>query len=553
MKRRIETIYLTVFAVFTLFYLVWRIGWTLPKGHGALSLIFALILFLTEMIGLAEMMVHFYTVWNRRAQRRDLPEFLPGQLPEVDVLIPTRGEPVELLERTLRACLAMEYDGPDKVHIWLCDDADRPEMKALADSLRVGYFSRRNGKDAKAGNLNAALAQTHSPLVAVFDADMCPEPQFLLRTAPYFLSGAGKGGKRALSDRFGFVQTPQCFRDYDLFQRAFRLTDRLPNEQDFFYRSLEPARGKINAVIFGGSNTLLSRKALESVGGFVTGTLTEDFATGIELEKRGYVCMAVDEPLAFGLSPENLSGMIRQRSRWARGCIQSGRKTKILTAGRLSFIQRLSYLAAVNYWYAPLKRLIYLMAPLMFAVFGVTVMTCDFTQMLLFWLPMYLMAVIGIRLFSDGIRTARWSDIYELCLFPFLLIPVILETLGFRKKEFAVTSKAKSGRGGWKAVYLLPFLALIALSVWGILNTVKLTLAGQTTIYLLLLFWLVFNLYELLHAFLFVCACRSLPEAEEKDEKARFRSVKIGRGTGLATILFRILFRNNHTKEAENT
>ena len=68
-----------------------------------------------------------------------------------------------------------------------------------------------------------------------------------------------------------------------------------------------------------------------------------------------------------------------------------------------------------------MKRLVYLMAPLMYAVFGVTVMNCDFLQMLIFWLPMYLMAVIGIRVFSGGIRTARWSDIYELCLFPFLL------------------------------------------------------------------------------------------------------------------------------------
>ena len=546
MKRRVETVYLTVFAVFTLVYLVWRIGWTIPKGHGILAVVFALILLLTEVVGVGEMIVHFGISANTRRLKEACPDYQPGQLPEVDVLVPTRGEPVELLEQTLRACLAMEYDGPGKVHVWLCDDADRKEMKDLADSLGVGYFSRVNGKDAKAGNLNAALAQTSAPLVAVFDADMCPLPQFLLRTAPFFLSGAGRGGKRSLDTGIGFVQTPQCFRNPDLFQRAFRCEDRIPNEQDYFYRNLEPARNRVNAVIFGGSNTLLSRKALEAAGGFVTGTLTEDFATGIEIQKHGYSCYAVDEPLAYGLCPESLSGMIRQRSRWARGCIQSGRKTRILSDRRLSFWQRAGYLTAVSYWYAPVKRLVYLLAPLMYAVFGVTVMNCDFLQMLIFWLPMYLMAVVGIRVFSGGIRTARWSDIYELCLFPFLLIPVLAETLGFRKKEFVVTDK--SGKSGWNAAMILPFLLLIALSGIGIVRTVRMLAVQQTTIYLLLLFWLVFNLYELFFALVFVCSCGRLPEAEEDLPDG---PLKVGRGTGLILVLFRILFPRKPIKEAE--
>ncbi len=546
MKRSSETIFLSVFSAFTAVYLIWRIGWTMPKGHGFLSFLFALILLLTELFGVAEMIIHFFIAARQRTYRPFFPDYQLGQLPEVDVLVPTRGEPVELLEKTLQACLAMEYDDPAKVHVWLCDDADRPEMKALAARLGIGYFFRRDGKDAKAGNLNAALAKTSAPLVAVFDADMCPVPSFLLRTAPYFLSGAGKGGKRTLSGQVGFVQTPQCFREKDLFQRALRCEDRIPNEQDYFYRSLELARNKVNAVIFGGSNTLLSRKALEAVGGFITGTLTEDFATGIEISKRGYTGFAIDEPLAYGLCPGSLGALIRQRTRWARGCIQSGRKTRLFSDKRLSVWQRLSYLAAVNYWYAPVKRLVYLSAPLLYAVFGVTVMSCDFTQMLVFWLPMYLMAVLGIRLFSGGLRTARWSDIYELSLFPFLLLPVAAETLGIHKREFVVTDK--SGKSGWSFWYALPYLILCGLSIWGIVTTVGQILAQQTTIYLFLLFWLLFNLYELLFALVFVCSCGRLPAAEEGVSDG---PLKVGRGTGLIPVLIRIVFTRKSKKEAE--
>ena len=539
MKRRFELFYLVLMTAFTVVYLVWRIGWTIPKGHGWLSLLLAFILLGADIVGIFEMLVHFYTSAGREAHKPVLPAYEKGQLPDVDVLVPTKGEQVELLKRTLTACLAMEYDDPRKVHIWLCDDAASPEMKELADSLGVGYFERKNGADAKAGNLNAALRQTKSPLVAVFDADMCPEPKFLLKTAPYFLGGMGKKGNRSLYKNMGYVQTPQCFRDLDLFQRAFGLGRKIPNEQDFFYRNLEPSRNKISAVVFGGSNTVLSRRALESIGGFITGTVTEDFATGIEIQKKGYISIALSETLAYGLCAEDLPGLIKQRSRWARGCIQSGRITRLLTSGGLSIRQRLSYLTSVTYWYAPVKRLIYLLAPLMFPVFGITVMNCDFRQMLIFWLPMYLMALTGIRLFSDNIRTARWSEIYELCLFPFLLLPVLAETAGIKKREFAVTGKG--GKAGWNLLYPVPFIILIALSCVGIHNLWIRIAQEQTSIYYLLLFWLIFNLYELLYAFVFTLSCAKLPPQRVCPEEAVRLPVSDILRSGLLSILFSVI------------
>ncbi len=539
MKEGAKRIYLIMLALFSLIYLVWRIGWTLPKGHGAVDMVFALILLFTELLGAAEMAVH-YALEKGRRPCPPVPYSNPrAPWPDVDVLVTTCGEPEELVGQTLKACLKMEYKG--KVNIFLCDDADRGELKDLADNLGIRYLSRGERKDAKAGNLNHALRHTSSPLIAVFDADMSPSAEFLAVTVPYFFSGRGKRGEQRLSSEMGFVQTPQDFRNEDLFQRAFRAGDSIPNEQDFFYLELEPARNSCNAVIFGGSNTLLSREALQAAGGFVTGTLTEDFATGIEIQKKGFRCIAIDTPMSSGLAPESLTAMIRQRTRWARGCIQAGAKTHLLTARGLTLSQRLSYLAAVTYWYAPLKRLVYLVSPLLFSVFGITVMNCDFKQMLLFWCPMYLLAIAGIRLFSGGIRSARWSEIYELCLFPFLLPGVIAETFGIRKKEFAVTDK--SGKGGWRLWYPLPFLGLIGFSILGIVNIVGRLLAERTTIYLFLLFWLLFNLYELLYALLFTISCRTLPAQKERKQRLRRLASKGGLRTTLICILFRICRR----------
>ena len=543
MRTGIKRLYLFLLAVFTAVYLVWRIGKTLPLDHRPVDIVFALVLLLTELIGVGEMIVH-YMLEGRRKPCPPPPELTAVKLPEVDVLVPTCGEPVELVERTLSGCLAMQYKG--RVHIYLCDDANRGEMREMAKKLGAEYISRKERTDAKAGNLNHALSLTSSPLVAVFDADMCPEPQFLMKTVPYFMEKSGKHKKQQLSGKTGFVQTPQSFRNEDLFQRAFRAGDIIPNEQDYFYLELEPARNSCNAVIFGGSNTLLSRKALNDAGGFITETLTEDFATGIEIQKHGYRCIAIDTPLAYGLSPENLTDMIRQRNRWARGCIQAGRKTHLMFTSKLTLSQRMSYLAAISYWYSPLKKLVYLFAPLMYSIFGITVMNCDFKQMLMFWLPMYFLAACGIRFFSNGIRSAWWSDIYELCMFPFLLPGVLAESAGIRKKQFNVTDK--SGRTGWRLWYTLPFIALIALSVLGTVNTVNRMISEQTTVYLFLLFWLTVNLYELLYALTFVLCCSRLPQQSEQKIRQRRLSDKLGLRTSLLYILIKT-FKTKEKKE----
>lgn len=184
----------------------------------------------------------------------------------------------------------------------------------------------------------------------------------------------------------------------------------------------------------------------------------------------------------------------------------------------------------------------------MYSIFGITVMNCDFKQMLMFWLPMYFLAACGIRFFSGGIRSAWWSDIYELCLFPFLLPGVLAESIGIRKNQFTVTDK--SGRSGWKWWYTLPFILLTALSVLGIVNTVNRIIGEQTTIYLFLLFWLIVNLYELIYALTFIISCRKLPAQSEKKFRLRRLSDKFGLRTSLLYIYLRFLKTNN--KEEDN-
>ena len=489
---------------FTMVYLLWRIFFTIPFGYGFVSVFAGVFLLVVEVLGMVEAFIHYFNMYN--VECYPLPQVPEGDFPEVDVFVSTYSEPVELLYKTLLACRNMEYPDKRKVHIFLCDDGHREKMRALAQKLEVGYLDRPDHKGAKAGNLNHALSRTGSPYVVTFDADMMPRSCFLLKTIPYFVDAEEKNAGLPPEKRIelGFVQTPQSFVDLDLFQFCLYSENRIPNEQDYFYRDIQVARTRTNSVIYGGSNTVLSRKALEEVGGFYTGAITEDFATGILIEKKGYVSLSLGEPLASGMNPGSLRGLIRQRSRWARGVIATGRKMRIFTCKDLTFAQKMNYWASVWYWYAPLKRLSYIFSPILYAALGYMVVKCTLPEVLLFWLPMYISSNISLKSLSQNIRNTKWTAIYETALFPFLLLPVLLETFGISMKRFQVTEKRRGGSDESRLLYAVPFLAMIFLSAIGIGNCLRTMFASGSFGPVVVLFWLLNNLFMLIMALFFV-------------------------------------------------
>lgn len=489
----------------TVVYLFWRLFFTIPFEYGTVSIIAGVALLVVEVLGMVEAFIHYANMYN--VTHYELPQVPEALYPDVDVFIATYNEPVELLYKTVLGCKRMTYPDKSRVHIYLCDDGKREAMRELAAKMGVNYLSREDNKGAKAGNLNNALAHSSSELVVTFDADMIPKHDFLLKTVPYFVDAQLKNQGKAEEDQIplGFVQTPQSFYDLDLFQFNFYSEARIPNEQDYFYRDIQVARTKTNSVIYGGSNTVISRRALESVGGFYTGSVTEDFATGILMEKKGYVSLGLGEPLASGMSASNLRDLIQQRVRWARGVIQTGRKMHIYTSSDLTFAQKMNYWASIWYWYAPLKRLIYIMSPILYAVFGFQVLKCTLPTILLFWLPMYVTSNLSLRMLSRNIRSTKWTSLYETVLFPFMLLPVLLETVGLSMKKFKVTNKdGLRGEKGQNLLYMIPFLLLIVLSVIGIVNCVVIMLDSGSFGSIVVLFWLVYNLFLLVMALFFV-------------------------------------------------
>lgn len=491
----------------SLVYIVWRIFFTIPTKYGAVSLAFGIFLVVSEAIGIFEEYEHYMSITRKVLPKK--PIVKPEDYPDVDVFIATHNESTELLYKTVNGCTYMDYPDKNKVHIYICDDANRTEMKELAEQLGVGYFGLEGNKDAKAGNLNNAIRLTTSKLIATFDADMIPRRDFLMETVPYFFR----------DEKVGFIQTPQSFYNADLFQFNLYSEEQIPNEQDFFFKEINVGRNRVNAPIYAGSNTVISRAALEEVGGIQTGTVTEDFATGVYIQSKGYRCYAVDDVHANGLAPTDVMSLVKQRERWGRGCIQSFKKANILGNKNLSAGAKISYFSCLLYWWTFIRRYIYVISPIMFAVFGIKIVDCSLEQILIFWLPYFLLNKYSTQLISGNIRNARWSDVIDTIIFPYMIIPIVKETFGIKEEKFAVTAKDTSGfESNAKAVYALPHIFLLVFSLIGLYISIGASIKYQTVATFVIIFWLGLNVYNLSMATFFMVGRKDLRE------KTRFKA-----------------------------
>ncbi|TFC04622.1 glycosyltransferase family 2 protein [Cryobacterium mannosilyticum] len=456
-----------------LIYLVWRVLFTIPTDAWW-NTATGLVLLAVEVIGFAQSVTVYATLWRPHAGV-SVPLPPADKLPSVDVFIATYNEPVSMLRMTIAGAVSMRYPR-DAVRIYVCDDGGRDEVRQLAEQYGATHITREDHAHAKAGNLNNALGLSEGELIVTLDADMVPRPDFLEHTVGRFQD-----------ERLGFVQSPQAFYNEDPFQYNLFSGKALPNEQDFFMRTLQGGKSRFNAVMYVGSNTVFRRTALETVGGFAVGVITEDLATGMLIQAAKYRTEFVPEIIAAGLAPENLADMLKQRDRWCRGNIQTARKWNPLTLPGLTPMQRWLYSDAVVYWYFGVFKLIYILAPILFLLFGVTALDTSVEALIVFWLPSYLCVTMCFVIVVGRRRSHSWSNIYELALTPAIAFSAAAETLGLKVKAFNVTPK---GVGLQRQVFhwriALPHLVLLVLSAIGLLNALVFSpqLAGTAALFI---------------------------------------------------------------------
>lgn len=498
LKRRL----LYTFTILTtVIYLVWRGIYTLPWNESIFALVFGCLLWLSEI---CSNFTAILLIWSKgQAKPLEKPSVCSEDYPDVDVLIATHNEDSVLLTKTINSALRMKYPDTSKVHIYLADDNERPEIAALAAKFSIGYLGVKNNKHAKSGNFNYALAHTHSPLVATFDADMIPYADFLMETVPYFIDNQNRIQKNNENIKpLGLVQTPQSFYNADLFQFNLFSEGDIPNEQDFFSREVNVYNSAHGAAIYTGSNTVISRQAIIDAGGFPTNTITEDFQLGAQINMAGYQNISTLEPMASGLTPSDIPSILKQRVRWGRGVVQSIYNIRAFTNPKLTFAQRLVYLNGFLYWWSFFRRLLYIFAPILFTVFNIRVVDTDFWLLLAFWLPSYVLIQFVMADISSDLRTSRWGEIQETIFAPYLVIPIFLQTIGFKETKFKVTNK-DAKQSNKDLLYVLPHAIMLLLAVYGVITFNYGKFGSEIAYGSVITFWLLSHIVNLTFACLY--------------------------------------------------
>jgi cellulose synthase (UDP-forming) len=430
-----------------------------PASHiGALNVFFILCLLLAEIYAFGILFLgYFQTIWPLRRAPVPLPDN-PDEWPDIDVVITTYNEPLEVVRYTALGALNMDWP-VEKLHVYLLDDGRRKEFEDFAREAGIGYRTRPDNRYAKAGNINAALPTITSPYIAIFDSDHVPTRSFLQMTLGWFLRDR----------KLAVLQTPHHFYSPDPFERNLGQFRIIPNEGELFYGIVQDGNDFWNSSFFCGSCAVLRRSALNSVGGIATDTVTEDAHTSLRMQMRGWNSAYVNIPQAAGLATERLSAHIGQRIRWARGMVQILRTDNPLFAPGLTFAQRLCYFNAMGHFLYAVPRLIFLTAPLIYLLLNHTNIPGYWLAILAYALPHLTLSNVTNSRIQGEHRYSFWNEIYETVLAPYILLPTMMALVNPKSGRFNVTSKG----GVVKDTYFdsriaQPFLVMLLFNILGL-------------------------------------------------------------------------------------
>lgn len=308
------------------------------------------------------------------------PEGLPPLFDRsVDIFITSAGEPFNVVAKTMRHAVAIEWPR-EKLNIYLLDEVDSKKLRKLSGELGIRYRSRKadglQNTNAKAGNLNYGLRLSSGDFILILDADQIPVPHIIENMIGYM--------------KFEDVAFIQSQQDYFVPEG-----DPFYSIDNTFYETVQKAFDNSNTVLSCGSGVMYRRKALESIGGFIEWNLVEDLTTSYNLHDKGWKSFYYPYPLTKGLSPDSLEAVYNQRSQWALDTYRLILWGKFLLSGSMSFKQKLSYFTiGQSYFFSGFLFPIFFIIPIWSYITGDFILTGDLTLFIIVR-GVYFLAMFG--------------------------------------------------------------------------------------------------------------------------------------------------------------
>jgi hypothetical protein len=220
-----------------------------------------------------------YLLSNSQAKKRKKVPILK-EWPAVTIQLPIYNEKYTV-ERLLRAVTKLDYPA-ERLQIQVLDDSTDDTANLVrglveeykSEGVNIEWIHRTNRRGYKAGALSKGLRTATGELIAIFDADFVPKPDWLKKTVPLFQN-----------DELGCLQTRwgHTNRNYSALTRAEAMAI------DGHFLIEQTARSRNNLFLnFNGTAGMWRRICIEDAGGWQWDTLTEDLDLSYRAQMRGW-------------------------------------------------------------------------------------------------------------------------------------------------------------------------------------------------------------------------------------------------------------------------
>ncbi len=230
-----------------------------------------------------------------------------GETPAVAIIVPCWNE-ATTVAATTQSLLALDYP-KEKLEIILVDDGSTdatPEVMArFAEHPQVRIITKENG--GKHTALNAGIAVTNAEFVGCLDADSFVDPAALREIIPCFARKEVAAVTAAMS-----VHRPK------------NLLQHMQNAEYTFGITLRHTLASVNGLyVTPGPFSFYRRSIITMVGGFRHGHQTEDMEMALRLQREGYEIENAPRARVYTKSPDTITKLIRQRTRWTTGFLRN--------------------------------------------------------------------------------------------------------------------------------------------------------------------------------------------------------------------------------------
>jgi cellulose synthase/poly-beta-1,6-N-acetylglucosamine synthase-like glycosyltransferase len=280
---------------------------TLGFLHPIFDNIFNFLLFITMLISSIYLVISLYVIFSKKKSKTDY-EFEERKAPFVTIQIPTCNELAAI--QCAKNCLSFDYP-KDKYEIIIGDDSKNKKISKKIDEFvksekLVKVTRRGNNIGYKAGNLNHMLKFSKGEILVLFDSDFAPKEDFLKRIVSPFIHNKKIPAVQARWNSVNANQNVISKLGSTIIAICHKIM--LP----FIYQ-----RRKFGFLC--GSAEAVRKDLLVKLGGWKTGSLTEDIEYTLRLLKNGHRVVYLNELECDGEVPYKAKDLYRQQMRWAYG------------------------------------------------------------------------------------------------------------------------------------------------------------------------------------------------------------------------------------------